>query len=371
MQLTSAIVTAAAKYGSKALVLALGGDEALGGAVGDVLAGFRAEESQLNARLDRIEAQLDEALEQRYIVGLRTGSRYLSDAMAGPLGTRDDDLQRARASLTEAAAAARSALQRAEAERHLLICYLMIGRRDLAVQSLIALECAALAAALTAFSLPYSRDATLAFMRRQKISTTGWGASDRMTAAAGEVSAQAERAAEITHLFLSECAPLAEALELPVRATPRMHGRRWEVDVDRVAGARVGPLTVRFPAHSNFTESGKLRISERTPSLASNPKAVEIAADPVFDHDLWAKSHTGFQAPNGRAIGEVPIGRGSVARLTCADEQGFSIVTVGFRVSREGEARAFGESQTWYIAGIDFSSALRWPTLRRPAPGSG
>lgn len=77
----SAILALAAQHGVRALVGALGGDDLVSSAGGDIMAALIAGESRIFDRLDAMERRLEEVLEQRFTVELSAGSRFFLDAM--------------------------------------------------------------------------------------------------------------------------------------------------------------------------------------------------------------------------------------------------------------------------------------------------
>lgn len=284
----------AVKYGAKALVAALGGSDALGGAVSEVLSALIAQESRIETRLDAIELGLGEVLEQRHNVELSVGSRFLLDALSTTGSTRDQDLQRARQHLALAASAARSDISRARAERHLLFCNLALGRFDLAPDGLAKLEGAALRAGLEAIARPYNADAVRAFVQLNNIDVRGWGGSDRWTAAAREVSAAAAELRPICLELLAESAQIAEQLGLPRRTVPNSYGTFWQVLLWPGA-TQIGPLVLEYGTieAGNFAHYDPFRSLARFPLREdgqSRANALHIGAAPALETPLWVRT---------------------------------------------------------------------------------
>jgi hypothetical protein len=142
MEPFTTVLAFVAKYGSRALIKSLGGSEEFAGAGGELggglasslLTSMRDAESRIAAHLEVIDGKLDQVLEQQYQVSQTKGLRYLADSsMQDPL-SRTSDLERARGCFLEARSASRSNLQAAISERYLMITYVALSRRDLAVE---------------------------------------------------------------------------------------------------------------------------------------------------------------------------------------------------------------------------------------------
>ncbi|MER7008848.1 hypothetical protein ABT297_38195 [Dactylosporangium sp. NPDC000555] len=133
MEPLTAITTLAAQYGLSRLIAAVGGDPNLAAMAAEIVSALWASEDRLDARLAGIESRLDEVLEQRYTVAIRSGLRTLVDAgRASDPRFREEELTRARERFVEATAAARTSLQVVIAERYLALCGFGLGRRDAA-----------------------------------------------------------------------------------------------------------------------------------------------------------------------------------------------------------------------------------------------
>lgn len=348
---TSAVVGIAVKYGVKALVQSLDGNDQVGSAASEILAALVAGESRMGQRLSAIEDALREIREDRYKVELAAGSSFLSDAMTSPPNARSDDLQRAREHLTRAVAAARSDLQRAHAERQALLAQLMLGRMDLAAGTVHRLEAAAMRAALQAFGLPYSHDATIALMRSEGLSETGRGKYDRTREAALRVAHNAAEAKLMCGILLAEAAVIANQIGLversvqmaPISQDP--HRRRWHVHVPAGRPLRFGPITAQFKYA--FNSSGRrpsLGIADFTDS--PRPAALDLAFEPAFRTRLWTKS--------GGEETEIDPSTPTTAAIEAS--AGATSVMLGIKVFRNAATAPTGES---VLDGITFYPDIR------------
>ncbi|RSD10413.1 hypothetical protein [Amycolatopsis eburnea] len=132
MEPLTAISVIAAKYGVTQLVGALTGDDDLGGLAAELLGAVTASEDRLSTQLAGLGRQLDELLDQRYTTALAAGQRTLRDLVTAPAEARQAEWTRARDLFREAAAAARSPLQEAVAERYVALCFVALGWPDAA-----------------------------------------------------------------------------------------------------------------------------------------------------------------------------------------------------------------------------------------------
>lgn len=121
------------REGVKKVVAALGGDQSAQDLASQLVADLRQSESDVAERLARIDDKLDIIVEQRYKTAIAAGVRALQDALAAHRSEdRREELKRARKEFTDAVAAAKDALQKAIAERYLLLCAIGLGRQDAA-----------------------------------------------------------------------------------------------------------------------------------------------------------------------------------------------------------------------------------------------
>ncbi|MFJ9786070.1 hypothetical protein ACIRSS_41325 [Amycolatopsis sp. NPDC101161] len=128
MEPLTAISVIAAKYGVSQLVGALSGNDDLGSLASELLGAVTASEDRLSGQLARLGGQLDEMLDQRYTTALSAGQRTLRDVAAAPdPPARQAEWTRARDLFRDAAAAARSPLQEAVAERYVALCFVALG----------------------------------------------------------------------------------------------------------------------------------------------------------------------------------------------------------------------------------------------------
>jgi hypothetical protein len=147
----TAVVGIAEVYGAKVLVKALGGSDEVAGVSGELVKRLTASESRIEDRLRGIEEALDELLAKPYGDALRKGLRYFLDASReGPSSDRKRDLKDARKAFIEASSAAQSHLQKALAERYVLLIEFAEGKKERTQTSLEQMECAATAAAFDA-----------------------------------------------------------------------------------------------------------------------------------------------------------------------------------------------------------------------------
>jgi hypothetical protein len=273
MEPISALLVLAGAHGAKALVQALSGSADLGELSSDLFKALAESESRIDARLSNIENVLDVLLEQRYQVALASGVRFLLDGMTGPTNStvRFADLDRARQSFVEATSAAQSSLQRAIAERYLLLCLTSQGRMDLAPASLSRLESAAMIAAFDTCLgeieiLPAAVD-----LRRRHGKAPKWGSSDYPGAEVREIESAVEDAMGMCGRMLAEASVLAPVFGLPPRRSP-IEGQRlvdhlvpgiamWNFRVDKGTRARIGCITVEFLPASIGSDSETITLS--------------------------------------------------------------------------------------------------------------
>lgn len=219
MEPLTAVLAIGGAHGVAVLVRALGGGGDLASLSSEVFRALTESESRIDARLGEIESQLDEVLEQPYVVALADGVRHFLDAGLGA-GDRRAELDRARDRFITASSAARSELQRAVAERYILLCLLASTRFDLVAASLERMEAAATAAAIDAAWI----DAV--------VGTYQWKAAARALGRSPErsrsrdqdepaaVRAAAQESLGLAGRLLGEAALLAPEIGLPPRVVP-------------------------------------------------------------------------------------------------------------------------------------------------------
>ena len=332
----------AAKHGIKALVVALGGGTELGALGRDITSALLAGESKLAERFDDIDRQLEEVLDQRFSVEMATGSRLLLDALDSYGQQRSADLERSRQHLLQASAAARSHLQRARAERHLLLACLMLGWTSLASRALITMESAAL----------------LALMEAQTGTTET--ASARVMTDRSSIT------------MLAEAAAFATALSLPKRNLERLVGlgldndarpTRWIAISAADEPMRIGPMRAQFSWSPNSSPlppgfslasypspaGGVLREPYLTEAARHRPAALHISFDVplAVDHMIKVGWSSGkyWRAPAGSTALEVPIGEALQSFYFMAVNMPYETVKLGIPVIQNGEVA--------YINGIE------------------
>jgi hypothetical protein len=126
----TALLTIGGAHGVSVLVKALSGSGELGQLSSELFRALTESESRIDSRLSTIEDLLDDLLEQPYSVALGDGVRHFLDAGITS-AERATELDRARDKFITATSAARSPLQRAIAERYILLCLLAQDRLDL------------------------------------------------------------------------------------------------------------------------------------------------------------------------------------------------------------------------------------------------
>ncbi|TMR90878.1 hypothetical protein [Nonomuraea basaltis] len=249
------------QYGVKQVVGALSGRPELGALAGDVLGAVAASESGLGSRLagieDRlagIERRLDQVLAQRYEIEVGSGLRCLLDA-AGSSGkrARNQDLKQARQHFRNAAAAAASALQRALAERYLLLCALTLNRHDAAKTAF-----AQLNAAMTAAAFEVSdglREASSAAPQRGGQSGFTWRnqrreLQDRQEGELKHIHQGASDAAKVIQALFAEAGALGQAFgrpaPTPIRPIVSQTSITWQVGVSHPDPIGLGALTATW-----------------------------------------------------------------------------------------------------------------------------
>jgi hypothetical protein len=284
----TALMMIGGSYGANALVKTLGGSTDLSSLAGDLVKALAETESKIDERLTGIELKLDELLEQRYTVAVHTGVRYLLDAIPAQKKSRRHDLDRARNSFIEAQSAARSYLQKAIAERYLLLCFLGLKRTELVGPALARVEGLAMTAAFEAMVLTeHNRKQAGALMRHEGSSLRHLADRDRRHRAQLQVKSAALDTICISGRLLGEAAMLGQVIGLPPGVAPppeAIHdpilveeprsaiGRRlttpalpmlpdkgyWTFTIKAGETLRIGPLTVQnFPGLSEGQKFSK------------------------------------------------------------------------------------------------------------------
>jgi hypothetical protein len=212
----SALLFIVATHGVNLLVTTLSGSSEGGALSAELFKALRESESRIDARLGKIENLLDKLLEQRYSVALSIGvQRFLDAADAVQATDRASDLEHARTAFMEASAAAQSCLEKAIAERYLLLNAVAQRRLDLAPVYLTAMESTATAAAFEAMTLTELKRESYEQLLRER----------RWPSGSDPVPQEEARDAALESLamcgrLLAEGAALAPELDLPPRATP-------------------------------------------------------------------------------------------------------------------------------------------------------
>jgi WD40 repeat protein len=216
MEPISALLFLVGAYGVSAVVRTLSGSSDLGALSAELFKALRESESHIDARLSKIEGLLDKLLEQRYSVALSVGvQRFLDASEAVQTSDRSSDLKHARGAFIEATAAAQSCLQKAVAERYLLLTALAQGRSDLAPAYLTAMESTTTAAAFEAMALTEWNSSSYELMLQGKVKESDPGGRPQ-----DEVRAAALESLELCGRLLAEGSALAPELGLPPRVAP-------------------------------------------------------------------------------------------------------------------------------------------------------
>jgi hypothetical protein len=147
----TAIVLIASKHGVKALANALSGNRDVGDVAAELFAALTRSEARLDEHLLLIEKRLDEVLDQRYTVAIKSGLRTLVDIdQMAPTDVRNNEVNHAKRLFVEASNAARNDLQAALAERYLLLTHLLQSNMPAAERALLHLDLSAMEALFSA-----------------------------------------------------------------------------------------------------------------------------------------------------------------------------------------------------------------------------
>lgn len=294
MEPLTAVTVLAAQYGVQQLVRAIGGDPGLADLATQLVSALSASEDRLGQRLAGIESRLDEVLEQRYTVATDTGLRTLLDAgTAASPAVRTDEMVRARDLFREAAAAARTTLQVALAERYLMLCAFALDREDAARTALARINIAAFETALDS-SDTLQTSLTKAEERVDREGGNRWQRARRVRETQIAIRAAAVEAADLAVQLLREARVLAERLgqTMPplsqlAQRTPMAPMGVWNVGVLGMTSVRFGPLRIQW----------------------HRVERAEVAADEVFRVDVEVRSDPGMTRPVRLSLASPPSWR--------------------------------------------------------------
>lgn len=269
MAVLTVITVAAAQYGARQLIEAIGGDPDLGSLAADVLGALSASEDRLGVRLAAIEGRLEEVLEQSYVTAVGAGLRTLVDAgSTTDPQVRQQDLLHARNLFREAASAARSKLQVALAERYLLLCALALGRDDAARNALARLRGSAFEAVLESAQASRHEAALARATRRvEQQGLSGRKARGRVRAETDGIQAAASVAADLAVQVLCDADVLAQKFDITTPAeltkVALSSTDTWEAQVlaaDPSTVAEIGVWSVAMPGGVASVRFGPLSI---------------------------------------------------------------------------------------------------------------
>jgi hypothetical protein len=288
----TALLVIAASYGTRELVKILGGSAELSSLTGELVKSLAETESRIDERLAGIELKLDELLEQRYKVALRSGVRYLLDAIPAGAADKVRDLDRARDNFIEARSAAQSSLQEAVAERYLLLCLVGLRRTELVAEAVARLEGLAMSAAFQAMGLTeFNREQARALMQRECSSLRRLADRDRLREAQLQVKSAALDTICISGRLLGEAAVLGPTFGLPPRTAPPSQAISDPTLVEgprnsRVGGSIIVPPRPRVPGEGYWTFT--MRAGE---TLRIGPLSVQIRPGPARPSERRSPSH--------------------------------------------------------------------------------
>lgn len=318
MEPLTAITLLAGQYGIKQVVAALTGNQEVSALAGEIFRQLSASEDHLSSHLTHIEERLDQVLEQPYETAIGAGTRGLLDVVATRNSkARRKDLMQARERFRDATAAARSPLQRAVAERYLLLCAIALDRRDVAKTALVQLNYAATTAALEVDDTMRNADSIARSYLEERGEAKGFGKYRRLDARAGEIRDGANEAARVVANLLAEAGVVGQRLgqtQPPSISTPEQRSRvgaaaptpatfayslaqftaRWRVVPNGPGPVRVGTFVVTWdryelsgPAQRSPTVGTRLFPMYR---YTSNVQVdVKIEADPPLKRSVPLK----------------------------------------------------------------------------------
>ena len=312
MEPLTAITLLAAQYGIRQVVAALTGNQEASALAGEIFRQLSASEDRLSSHLNHIEEQLDQVLEQPYETAIGAGARGLLDVVATEDSkARRKDLMQARERFRDATAAARSSLQRAVAERYLLLCAVALGRPDVAKTALGQLNREATMAALDVVDTMHDAYDMARSYLEDRGEARGFGKERRLTTRAGEIRHGASEAARVVANLLSEAGVVGQTLgqtQPPaisaVPPEPRFSlGRSrgmWQVVPNSPGPVRVGAFIVTW---DRFELSG--------PTLADVRAASRYRVGTGYTRDVQVDVKIEADPPLTRSV-PIRLGWGSV-----------------------------------------------------------
>ena len=293
MEPLTAITLLVAQYGIRQVVAALTGNQEMSALASEVFRQLSASEDRLSSDLARIEEQLHQALAQPYETAIGAGARGLLDVVA----TRDsparrEDLMQARERFRDATAAARSPLQRAIAERYLLLCAIALNRQDAAKTALGQLNYAATTAALEVDETVHNADRIARRYLEDHSQARGFGRDRRLAERAEGIRREASEAAQLVMNLLSEAALFGQTLGQPqppaISSVPlEQHSSTSEQPLWHVVPSSPGPVRIgSFVVSWDQCEpSGS--VWQRSPIAPGGPQYfINVQADIKIEADL-------------------------------------------------------------------------------------
>ena len=315
MEPLTAITLLAAQYGIRQVVAALTGNQEMSALAGEMFRQLSASEDRLSSHLTHIEEQLDQVLEQPYKTAIGAGARGLLDVIATKDSrARRQDLMQARERFRDATAAAQSQLQRAVAERYLLLCAIALDRKGAAKTALAQLNCAATTAALEVVDTMLNANRLARSYLEDHGEGRGFGKDRRLTARAGEIRYGAGEAAQLVANLLSEAGVVGQTLGQtkpptistapPVQSSTRFLYAfprpmvTWQVVPNGPGPVRVGALVVtweqrepsgavqRMPTLGMTTSQRFIARAGGAPYIRDVQVHVKIEADPPLSRSV-------------------------------------------------------------------------------------
>jgi hypothetical protein len=302
MEPFTAITLLVAQYGIQQIVVALTGNQQMAALAGELFREMSASEDRLSSHLMRIEEQLDRLLAQPYETALGAGVRGLLDVVATTNSkARRKDLRQARQRFRDAAAAAQSQLQRAVAERYLLLCALALDNQDTAKTALGLLNHATTTAALEVSDTTRDARRIAEHYLEERGEAKGFGRERRLTDRVEEIRQGASEAAPLVANLLSEAGVLGQALgqtQPPSISTKSPGGAfhktdaMWHVVRNAPGPVRFGTFIVTW---DRFEPSGPV---QRTPTLGIGtniyPQIYKRGTAPVYRPGTSGVSSSGY-----------------------------------------------------------------------------
>ena len=336
----TAVVLLAGRYGVQQLVGALTGRADLGGLAAEMFGALSASEDRLSNRLSvieqrlgGIEERLDQILDQRFTSAIGAGLRCLVDAGGNSdASRRQDDLLQARDQFRRASGAATSSLQRATAERYLMLCGLALDRPDVARTAWAQLNGAATAAALELRDAPLNAPQVsiqpVDQMSERQLRKQPPDFHDRL-ARRKAILDGVPQAATIVENLLAESGVVGRALgevpSRPIRRNPKftngstqreLSDLRWVVDHNGTDRVRIGAIIVTWEVLDirpvRRAVGGTAFYPERLWDGGRIPTAHEKPSHVV---DVRVRANVEISPPLSRAI-TVSVGTSVLARDT-------------------------------------------------------